>query len=59
MYVSYFPCNECAKYIIQSGIKSVVYYTNKKEKTDATQKEENDQSNIGKFFLQKAEVYFR
>lgn len=25
MYVSLFPCNECAKLIIQSGIKKVVY----------------------------------
>ena len=25
MYVTLFPCNECAKAIIQSGIKSIVY----------------------------------
>lgn len=25
LYVSHFPCNECAKSIIQSGIKEVVY----------------------------------
>ena len=25
LYVSLFPCNECAKAIIQSGIKEVVY----------------------------------
>ena len=25
LYVSLFPCNECAKAIIQSGIKRVVY----------------------------------
>ena len=25
MYVSLFPCNECAKAIIQSGIKEVIY----------------------------------
>ena len=25
MYVSMFPCNECAKAIIQSGIKEVIY----------------------------------
>ena len=42
MYVSNFPCNECAKIIIQSGIKSVVYYADKKEKAEATQKEKND-----------------
>jgi len=26
IYVHYFPCNECAKAIIQSGIKEVVYF---------------------------------
>ena len=25
IYVSLFPCNECAKAIIQSGIKTVIY----------------------------------
>ena len=29
--VSLFPCNECAKMIIQSGIKKVVYYSDKKK----------------------------
>lgn len=29
MYVSLFPCNECAKIIIQSGIIEVVYLSNK------------------------------
>ncbi len=29
MYVSLFPCNECAKLIIQAGIKQVVYLTDK------------------------------
>ena len=29
MYVSLFPCNECAKAIIQSGIKSLVYESDK------------------------------
>ena len=26
IYVMYFPCNQCAKSIIQSGIKEIVYY---------------------------------
>jgi dCMP deaminase len=30
MYVGLFPCNECAKIIIQSGIKKVVYVSDKK-----------------------------
>ena len=29
LYVSLFPCNECAKIIIQSGIKEVVYLSDK------------------------------
>lgn len=29
IYVSLFPCNECAKAIIQSGIKEVVYWQDK------------------------------
>ena len=29
MYVALFPCNECAKMIIQSGIKTVVYMSDK------------------------------
>ena len=29
LYVSLFPCNECAKAIIQAGIRTVVYDSNK------------------------------
>ena len=29
LYVSLFPCNECAKAIIQAGIKTVVYASDK------------------------------
>ncbi|KDO34396.1 hypothetical protein SPRG_01532 [Saprolegnia parasitica CBS 223.65] len=29
IYVALFPCNECAKLIIQSGIKAVIYYSDK------------------------------
>lgn len=35
IYVTLFPCNECAKAIIQSGIKRVVYDSDKYEKTPA------------------------
>lgn len=34
IYVSLFPCNECAKAIIQSGIKEVVYMDDKYADTD-------------------------
>lgn len=33
IYVSLFPCNECAKAIIQAGIKTVVYDCDKYEHT--------------------------
>jgi dCMP deaminase len=29
MYVEFFPCNECAKAIIQSGIKEIIYAADK------------------------------
>jgi len=34
IYVSLFPCNECAKAIIQSGIKKIVYEDDKYAHTD-------------------------
>ena len=34
IYVDLFPCNECAKAIIQSGIKEVVYLSDKYNGTD-------------------------
>ena len=34
LYVTLFPCNECAKLIIQSGIKEVVYEDNKYDGKD-------------------------
>ena len=36
LYVSLFPCNECAKAIIQSGICRVVYESDKYADSDAT-----------------------
>jgi len=35
IYVALFPCNECAKAIIQSGIKEIVYLSDKYADTDA------------------------
>ncbi|XP_076646669.1 deoxycytidylate deaminase [Halictus rubicundus] len=36
IYVALFPCNECAKVIIQSGIKTVLYMSDKHAKKDET-----------------------
>ncbi|MCR4926496.1 MAG: dCMP deaminase family protein [Lachnospiraceae bacterium] len=36
MYVTLFPCNECAKAVIQSGIKEIIYASDKYADTVAT-----------------------
>ncbi len=36
IYVALFPCNECAKAIIQSGIREVIYLSDKYANTDST-----------------------
>ncbi|MGL4335644.1 MAG: deoxycytidylate deaminase [Turicibacter sp.] len=35
MYVSLFPCHECAKYIVQSGIKEIIYVSDKYAGTES------------------------
>ena len=37
IYVTLFPCNECAKAIIQAGIKTVVYADNKYDGTPSVE----------------------
>ncbi|MBQ2810014.1 MAG: dCMP deaminase family protein [Clostridia bacterium] len=36
IYVDLFPCNECAKAIIQAGIKEIVYLSDKYKDTEST-----------------------
>ena len=36
LYVALFPCNECAKAIIQAGVKEVLYLSDKYASTAAT-----------------------
>ena len=36
VYVTLFPCNECAKSIIQSGIQEIVYLSDKYHDTDSS-----------------------
>lgn len=41
MYVTLFPCNECAKFIVQSGIQKIIYLSDKyydKKETIASKK---------------------
>ena len=37
VYVALFPCNECAKAIIQSGIREVIYLSDKYHNTPSTE----------------------
>lgn len=48
MYVALFPCNECAKVIIQSGIKEVIYLSDKYAQTDSVRASKRmfDQSGV-------------
>ncbi len=36
LYVTLFPCNECAKFIVQSGISKIVYLSDKYAETEST-----------------------
>jgi dCMP deaminase len=36
IYTALFPCNECAKAIIQSGIKEVIFLSDKYDGTDVS-----------------------
>ena len=58
LYVSLFPCNECAKLIIQSGIKEVVYMDDKYNGTesDIASKKMLDASGVKYRKMKKIEV---
>ena len=51
IYTALFPCNECAKAIIQSGIKEVIYLSDKYEG--------NDVFKVSRLMLEKAGVTCR
>lgn len=51
LYSTLFPCNECAKAIIQSGISTVIYYDNKYDDTDSVQ--------AAKLMFRKSHVRFQ
>lgn len=51
LYVTLFPCNECAKAIIQSGIKEVVYMEDKYNGTEA--------NIVSKKLFDKAQIKYR
>ena len=51
IYTALFPCNECSKAIIQSGISEVIYLSDKYE--------DNDIFKASRFMLDKAKVKYR
>ena len=51
IYTALFPCNECTKAIIQSGITEVIYLSDKYDGTDA--------SKASKLMLEKSGVKYR
>ena len=56
IYVSLFPCNECAKAIIQSGISKIVYEDDKYAHTDAVKASKRMLKAAGVKFEQLNEV---
>ena len=51
IYTALFPCNECTKAIIQSGISTVVYLSDKYEKSESAR--------ASKLMLEKAGIAYR
>ena len=51
LYVNLFPCNECAKAIIQSGIKEIIYKEDKYANSEATK--------VSKKMLELSNVVYR
>lgn len=48
IYVTHFPCNECSKAIVQSGITKVIYCSDKHKHKDSTK--------AGRLILENAKV---
>lgn len=51
IYTTLFPCNECTKALIQSGIKEVIYYDDKYSDTDSVK--------ASKRMMHSAKIKFR
>ena len=52
LYVALFPCNECAKAIIQSGVKEVYYLSDKYAATLATMASKRMMDSAGVRYIQ-------
>ncbi|PIE69207.1 MAG: cytidine deaminase [Deltaproteobacteria bacterium] len=51
LYVALFPCNECTKVIIQSGIREIIYLSDKYRDTDPVR--------ASRIMLEKANCHYR
>lgn len=51
IYVALFPCNECTKVIIQSGIREIIYLSDKYRDTDSVK--------ASKIMLDRARILYR
>ncbi|WP_028584830.1 deoxycytidylate deaminase [Desulfogranum mediterraneum] len=51
LYVALFPCNECTKVIIQSGIREIIYMSDKYSATESVQ--------ASKLMLEKSNTHYR
>ncbi len=52
IYTTLFPCNECAKAIIQSGIAQVIYYDDKYADSDAVKASKKMLDMVGVTYVQ-------
>lgn len=64
IYVTHFPCNECAKAITQSGISKVIYFSDKHKGSDSTKASETILKNASITYLkytgaEKLEILFK
>ena len=59
IYVDLFPCNECAKLIVQSGIKEVIYLTDKFKNKDGVETEDSDSVKASKMMFSECGVSYR
>lgn len=61
LYVTLFPCNECAKLIIQSGIKKIVYMSDKyrTQKSDIASRKMLDAAQVQYIKMKELEVMIK
>lgn len=57
IYVALFPCNECAKAVIQTGITEVVYLSDKYAETDAVKASKRMFNSAGVKLTQLKPIY--